>query len=433
MTLVSSVRGMQDLVPEHARQIQAVERELVSILDAFAYEPVRLPLIEKLALFSRGVGEATDIVEKEMFRLASRDEDGSNDVQVLRPEGTASCVRMLLEQGLIFNQIQRVYYSGPMFRYERPQKGRYREFYQVGVEVFGLSGADLDAELLQMGQCFWQALGIAPWVSLQVNNIGSSADRASYGAALTAYLQPLVDQLDADSASRLERNPLRILDSKSATTQALLADAPRLSEFVSTDSKQHFEQLQALLVQLNIEFSVNERLVRGLDYYNNTVFEWVTTELGAQGTICAGGRYDGLVSQLGGRETPAAGFAVGVERVQLLRAKQVPQAALALPAAAQGYICVLDDQTGWAMLLAQQLRVAMPGVRIRLHSGGGKLQKQLKKADQSGADWALIVGSDEVTAESVTVKPLRGGEQVSVPVVQLPSWLQNFTAQPNLG
>lgn len=430
MKLVESVRGMQDLVPEQARKVQAVERELLSILDAFAYEPVRLPLIENLALFSRGVGEATDIVEKEMFRLASRDEGSSNDVQVLRPEGTASCVRMLLEQGLIFNQIQRVYYSGPMFRYERPQKGRYREFYQVGVEVFGLAGADLDAELLQMGHCFWQALGIAPWVSLQINNIGSSADRASFGAALTAYLEPLVDQLDPDSAARLSRNPLRILDSKSSTTQALLADAPRLSEFVGAESQQHFAQLQALLEQLGIAFTVNERLVRGLDYYNNTVFEWVTSELGAQGTICAGGRYDGLVEQLGGRQTPAAGFAVGVERVQLL---QETVAERTLAAAAQGYICVLDEQTGWAMSLAHQLRTALPGVRIRLHSGGGKLQKQLKKADHSGADWALIVGSAEVAAQEVAVKPLRGGEQVSVAVEQLPDWLHKFMAQPNSG
>ncbi len=430
MKLVESVRGMQDLVPAQARKVQAVERELLSILDAFAYEPVRLPLIENLALFSRGVGEATDIVEKEMFRLASRDEGSSNDVQVLRPEGTASCVRMLLEQGLIFNQIQRVYYSGPMFRYERPQKGRYREFYQVGVEVFGLAGADLDAELLQMGHCFWHALGIAPWVSLQINNIGSSADRASYGAALTAYLEPLADQLDPDSAARLSRNPLRILDSKSTTTQALLADAPRLSEFVGADSQQHFAQLQALLEQLGIAFTVNERLVRGLDYYNNTVFEWVTNELGAQGTICAGGRYDGLVEQLGGRQTPAAGFAVGVERVQLLQEKVAEQA---LAAAAQGYICVLDEQTGWAMSLAQQLRAALPGVRIRLHSGGGKLQKQLKKADLSGADWALIVGSAEVAAQQVAVKPLRGGEQVSVAVAQLPDWLHKFMAQPHSG
>lgn len=430
MTLVTSVRGMQDLGPEQAREVQAVERELLSILDAFAYEPIRLPLIEKMALFSRGVGEATDIVEKEMFRLAARDEDGANDVQVLRPEGTASCVRMLLEQGLIFNQIQRVYYSGPMFRYERPQKGRYREFYQVGVEVFGLAGADLDAELLQMGQCFWQALGIDAWVSLQINNIGSSADRSRYGEALTTYLKPLADQLDSDSASRLDRNPLRILDSKSESTQALLVDAPRLCDFVSVESVEHFEKLQGLLSELGIAFSVNERLVRGLDYYNNTVFEWVTNELGAQGTICAGGRYDGLVSQLGGRDTPAAGFAVGVERVQLLRAKQ---AAVRQPAAAHGYICVLDDQAGWAMALAQQLRTSLPNLRIRLHSGGGKLQKQLKKADQSGADWALIVGSTEVAAQTVSVKPLRGGEQVSIPVAQLSQWLENFMAQPAAG
>ncbi len=425
---MASVRGMQDLVPSVAEPMQAVERALTQVLDAYSYEPVRLPLIEHMALFSRGVGEATDIVSKEMFKIAMRDEDGSNDIQVLRPEGTASCVRMLLEQGLIFNQVQRVYYSGPMSRYERPQKGRYREFYQIGAEVFGLAGADLDAELLHMGHTFWQKLGVSPFVSLQLNNIGSSDDRAAYGAALTEFLTPLANQLDADSAKRLQANPLRILDSKDANTQALLQGAPLLRDFVNTESQAHFAQLRQLLDGLGITYQINERLVRGLDYYNNTVFEWVTDELGAQGTICAGGRYDGLVTQLGGRETPAAGFAVGIERVQLLQAKC---AAPSARAAADVYLCVLDSaQAGWCLQLAQQVRDSLPQLRVRCHAGGGKLAKQLKKADASGARWALIVGGDEVASQRVMLKPLRGGEQQSVPVAELAAMLQRL-AVPN--
>ena len=409
--LIQAPRGMQDWPPERASRLREVERVLEGVLDGFSYEPVRLPTMESVELFKRGVGEATDIVEKEMFLLRERDAD-KGDTLALRPEGTASCVRALLQAGLLFNQQQRVFYSGSMFRYERPQKGRYREFFQIGAEAFGIAGADLDAELLSLGRQCWQALGIADRVTLQLNTIGSSADRAAFGAALKDYLEPRRDALDADSQRRLDANPLRILDSKVADTQALLADAPRLDEFINPEAREHFAQLTALLDELGIPFQRNERLVRGLDYYNNTVFEWVTDDLGAQGTICAGGRYDGLVEQLGGKPTPGAGFAIGVERVELLQQLLDDNVGRS---PVDAYLCIQStDLTGWAHGQASALRKALPHLRLRVHAGGGKLEKQLKRANACGASVALIAGSAERASDALQFKPLRSGEPLAV-------------------
>jgi len=403
---VQAVRGMRDVLPEEARRWRHVEQTLERVLLSFGYEEVGLPLLEFTELFSRGVGEATDIVEKEMYTLTDRDGDSIT----LRPEGTAGCVRALLQHGLLFNQTQRVFYRGPMFRYERPQRGRYRQFFQIGAEVFGLPGPDVDAELLKLGFEFWRALGIDSMVRLELNSLGSADCRRAYREALVSYLTPRRAGLDQDSQRRLESNPLRILDSKSAETQALLAGAPTLHDFLDGPSRDHFDELLELLNAMGIPFVLNPRLVRGLDYYTHAVFEWTTTALGAQGTICAGGRYDGLVELLGGRPTPGAGFALGLERVTLL-CEQI-NGNEALESAVDVYCCVLTPaQQAWAQDVAQALRDALPAWRIRVHAGGGKLKNQLKRADQSGAGWALIVGDDEAAADAVTVKALRGGSE----------------------
>lgn len=402
--MVQSIRGMHDVLPEQARRWRRMETLIRGVMLGHAYEEIHLPLLEATELFSRGVGEATDIVEKEMYSLEDRDGNGIT----LRPEGTAGCVRALLEHGLLFNQTQRVFYAGPMFRYERPQKGRYRQFYQLGAEAFGFPGPDIDAELIAMNQAFWDALGLSSAVRLEINTLGSSAARTAYRDALVSYLTPLRERLDADSQRRLARNPLRILDTKDANTRALLADAPRLPDFVDIDGQAHFDGLRRLLDSLQIPYVVNPGLVRGLDYYTHTVFEWVTDGLGSQGTVCAGGRYDGLVERLGGKPTPGAGFALGLERVLLL-AETVENAAIddLLPAA-DVYLCVMDPAyQAWAMQIAQKLREALPAFRIRTHAGGGKLKNQMKRADQSGARFALVIGEDEVKDERPALKHLR--------------------------
>jgi len=399
------VRGMRDVLPDEARRWRRIEQMVVDVLDRFAYQEIHLPVLEAAQLFSRGVGEATDIVEKEMYRLSDR--DGAE--MALRPEGTAGCSRALQENGLLFNQTQRVFYRGPMFRYERPQKGRYRQFYQIGVEAFGLSGPDVDAELIQLGCELWRALGIDGGQVLELNSIGSASARAAFRDALVAWLEPREAELDADSQRRLATNPLRILDSKVPATKRLLDQAPTLRDFLDDASNEHYARLKALLQELNIEFVENSRLVRGLDYYTKSVFEWTTNRLGAQGAICAGGRYDGLVELLGGRPTPAAGFAIGLERVLLL-SDTVHGAAPDVPA--DVYCCVLRPQLqGLVLAQAQRLRVLAPHLRIRVHAGGGKLKKQLKRADRSGARWALLIGDDEARQGLVTVKDLRAGAQ----------------------
>jgi histidyl-tRNA synthetase len=339
-----------------------------------------------------------------MYSLTDRDGDSIT----LRPEGTAGCVRALVQHGLVFNQTQRVFYAGPMFRYERPQKGRYRQFWQIGAEAFGLAGPDVDAELIALGRSFWAALGIGAEVRLELNTLGSPQARAAYRDALVAYLTPHRERLDEDSRRRLERNPLRILDSKDPGTREILAGAPELPAFIDPESRAHFAALCELLDRLGIAFQVNAHLVRGLDYYTRTVFEWVTDALGSQGAVCAGGRYDGLVERLGGRPTAAAGFAVGLDRLVLLHEAVHGEASAAAAAAADVYVCALADHLqGWAFEVAEKLRLALPAFRIRVHAGGGKLKNQLKRADQSGARFALVIGEDEAAEGRPALKYLR--------------------------
>ena len=393
---------MRDLLPEEARRWRLVERTIADVLDRFAYEEMRLPLLEATDLFSRGIGAATDIVEKEMFSLSDRD-GGSIS---LRPEGTAPCLRALLQHGLLHNQTQRVYYRGPMFRFERPQLGRHRQFHQVGAEAFGMAGPDVDAELIQLGAELWRALGIDAELQLELNTLGSSEARAAWRQALVAYLQPRRAQLDADSAKRLERNPLRILDSKSAATQALLADAPKFANHIDDASARHFEDLQCLLDGLGIAYVENPLLVRGLDYYGRTVFEWTTERLGAQGAVCAGGRYDGLAEIIGGKAVPGVGFALGLDRVLLLH-EAVHGARPSPPV--DVYCCVLQPQLqGLALARVQVLRGLAPKLRFRVHAGGGRLKRQMRRADQCGARWALLFGDDEVGENRIGLKDLRG-------------------------
>ena len=406
--MVKAVRGMRDILPDQSRRWRLVEDTIGRVLSGHAYEEIRLPLLEFTELFARGVGEATDIVEKEMYTLADRDGDSLS----LRPEGTASSVRMLQEHGLLFNQTQRVCYSGPMFRYEKPQKGRYRQFYQIGAEAYGLHGPDIDAELIGLGWACWQALGITSMVALEINTLGSGSARQQYRDALVAYLTPLKDRLDEDSQRRLSANPMRILDSKNPTTQALLVDAPKLPDFVDADSIAHYEGLKSLLSGMGIPFRENHKLVRGLDYYTHTVFEWVTKDLGSQGAVCAGGRYDGLVERLGGKATPAVGFAIGLDRVVLLHELAHKDDLANNPATATDiYICVADQGAmSAAMNQARSLREALPALRIRLHMGAGNLKKQLKKADASGAQVAVIFDAESDASGTLTLKHLRNAE-----------------------
>ena len=393
---------MRDVLPGEARRWRQIETAIVDVLDRFAYQEVHLPMLEAVELFSRGVGEATDIVEKEMYCLTDRD----GEVIALRPEGTAGCARALDENGLLYNQTQRVFYRGPMFRYERPQKGRYRQFYQVGVEAFGLSGPDIDAELIQLGCELWRTLGIAGEVRLELNSIGSSSARAAFREALIDWLEPRKESLDEDSRRRLTTNPLRILDSKSEETRRALDNGPAFEDYLDEASSEHYAGLKAMLDELGMDYVENPRLVRGLDYYTRSVFEWTTERLGAQGAICAGGRYDGLVELLGGKATPAAGFAIGVERVLLLH-EVVHGAAPEVPA--DVYCCVLQPGLhGAALAAVQRLRCMAPELRVRVHAGAGKLKNQLKRADRCGARWALLFGEAEIQEGLVALKDLRG-------------------------
>jgi histidyl-tRNA synthetase len=409
--VVRAIRGMRDVLPDEARRWHGVESALTEVLLSYAYEEVQLPLLEFTELFSRGVGEATDIVEKEMYSFPDRDGESI----ALRPEGTAGCVRVLEQHGLLYNQTQRVFYRGPMFRYERPQKGRYRQFYQIGAEAFGMPGPDVDVELLLLGRACWERLGISDRIRLELNSIGSAEDRAAYRSALVTYLKRFESDLDPDSRRRLGTNPLRILDSKVERTREILEEAPVLTGFLGDAARSHFDALREQLDALGIAATLNTRLVRGLDYYNHTVFEWVTDALGAQGTVCAGGRYDSLVEQLGGRPTPGAGFALGLERILLLVEQQNQPGR----APVDVYCCVVDgDQQTYAFAVADELRRALPHLRIRVHAGGGKLGNQLKRADQSGASWAAIAGSSEQESGTVLLKHLASGDQAALSVAQ---------------
>jgi histidyl-tRNA synthetase len=403
---IQAIRGMNDYLPEETALWQRIEGILKQVLSGYGYSEIRLPIVEQTPLFKRAIGEVTDVVEKEMYTF----DDRNGESLTLRPEGTAGCVRAGIEHGLLYNQEQRLWYVGPMFRYERPQKGRYRQFHQLGAEVFGLQGPDIDAELILLSARWWKALGIADHVKLELNSIGSLEARANYRDALVAFLEQHQDKLDEDCKRRMYSNPLRVLDSKNPEVQALLNDAPRLSEYLDEESKAHFEGLCELLAQAGIPYTINERLVRGLDYYNRTVFEWVTTSLGAQGTVCAGGRYDGLVEQLGGRATPAVGFAMGLERLVLLVQAVNPE--FKAPATIDVYVISSGAGTqSAAMQLAERVRDAAPQLKLMTNYGGGNFKKQITRADKWGARVALILGENEVAAEQVVVKDLRSGEQ----------------------
>lgn len=399
---IQSIRGMNDLLPEQSATWQYLEKVVANVLGSYAYREIRFPILEQTELFKRAVGEVTDIVEKEMYTF----DDRNGDSLSLRPEGTAGCVRACNQNGLLHNQTQRLWYTGAMFRHERPQKGRLRQFHQIGVEAFGLAGPDIDAELLLMTARLWKALKIDNAVSLQINSLGTSADRANYRAALVDYLSAKKEQLDEDSQRRLESNPMRILDSKNPETQALLNDAPSLEQFIDEESREHFQQLCAVLDAAGISYQVNPRLVRGLDYYSKTVFEWVTTQLGAQGTVCAGGRYDGLVEQLGGKPCAGVGFAMGVERLVLLLDELgvVPDSVGQIT---DVYLVAVGDVTTEALVLGENLRSNCPTIRLQTNCGGGSFKSQMKKADKSSASVALILGEDEAADKKIGVKFLR--------------------------
>ncbi|MCH2454667.1 MULTISPECIES: histidine--tRNA ligase [unclassified Idiomarina] len=402
---IQAIRGMNDLLPDQSPAWQQVESIIRNVAASYGYSEIRMPVLESTQLFKRSIGEVTDIVEKEMYTF----DDRNGESVTLRPEGTASCVRAGNQHGLLYNQIQRLWYMGPMFRYERPQKGRYRQFHQFGIETFGIDSADADAEVILLSARLWQAFGIADQVELQLNSLGSNEARANYRDALRSYLSDYASELDEDSQRRLETNPLRILDSKDANTQKLLENAPKLSDYWDDESREHFKQLTMRLENAGVKYTLNERLVRGLDYYNRTVFEWVTTALGAQGTVCAGGRYDGLVEQLGGKATPAVGFAMGMERLVLLLQEQNK---LTPRRTVDAYLMPLGEEAELnAPRIAEQLRNELPDLRLVTHCGGGAMKKQMKKADKSGAEVALIIGADEIAQQQVTVKPLRTDEQ----------------------
>lgn len=396
---------MNDCLPTQSPLWQKLENTVKNVISAYGYNEVRMPIVEETNLFSRAVGEETDVVSKEMYTF----DDRNGDSLTLRPEGTAGCVRSCIQNSLINRDEQRLWYMGPMFRHERPQKGRYRQFHQCGVEVFGLNGPDVDAELIMMTARLWRELGIDKLVRLELNSIGSQEDRADYRTALVAFLEQHIDVLDEDCKRRMHTNPLRVLDTKNPDIQAILGDAPRLSEYLGEESKAHFAGLCELLDAAGIEYTVNERLVRGLDYYNRTVFEWITESLGAQGTVCGGGRYDGLVEQLGGKPTPAVGFAMGLERlVLMLETLELTDVRRSVDV----YVVTAGEGTMMAgMKLAEQLREAISGVRVMNHFGGGNFKKQFKRADKVGAVVALVLGENEVADNTVVLKDLVGGEQ----------------------
>ncbi len=408
-THLQAVRGMNDLLPAQATLWQRVESVLSDVIMAYGFQEIRLPLLESTALFARAIGEVTDIVEKEMYTFADR----HGESLTLRPEGTAGCVRAVLEHGMLHHQVHKLFYQGAMFRYERPQKGRYRQFHQFGCEVFGLAGPDIDAELILASARCWRMLGVDAHLRLEINSLGDIAARQRYRQHLVEYLQRHRELLDEDSLRRLEHNPLRVLDSKHPPMQEMLAAAPRLLDHIDDAAREHFESLCALLRLAGIEPCLNPRLVRGLDYYNRSVFEWVTTALGAQGTVCAGGRYDGLVEQLGGAAPPAVGMAIGLERLVLLM--ETMQGGEEVAQADVIFLGQGERFTQLALPLAERLRDGLPGVRVLLAWGGGGFKSQFRKADRSGARCALILGEQEIEEGRVGIKWLREDrEQIQV-------------------
>lgn len=397
---IQSVRGMHDILPSQSASWQHLESTIRNLFNSYSYRELRTPIIEPTELFSRGIGEVTDIVEKEMYTFADRNGDSLS----MRPEGTASCVRSGIQHGLLHNQQQRIWYTGPMFRHERPQKGRYRQFYQAGLETFGIATPDIDAEVIAIGARLWKLLGLKN-ITLQLNTLGSDAARHNYRTVLIEYFSEHKEKLDEDSKRRLHTNPLRILDTKNPALSEVIAAAPSLIDYLDDESKEHFDNVKTRLDALNIPYEINPRLVRGIDYYNRTVFEWVTAELGAQGTICAGGRYDGLVKQLGGRETPACGFGIGLERLLLL---MEAQKIATTPLRPHVYLILAGDSAQIAgVKLAENLRDTHTSLHLQSNAAIGSFKAQMKRADKSGADFAFILGESEISANTVTIKSLR--------------------------
>jgi len=419
--LIQAIRGMHDILPETSPLWHKVEGIIKSVLDNYGYQEIRLPVVEKTELFKRSIGEVTDIVEKEMYTF----DDRNGDSLTLRPEGTAGCLRACLEHGLLHNQVHRLWYMGPMFRHERPQKGRYRQFYQLGIETYGMADPDIDAEIILLSHRLWKKLGILSDLELQLNTLGTLAERQLYREKLVAYFNQHLDELDEDSRRRLETNPLRILDSKNPAMQSMLENAPALMDSLGEDSLNHFKTLTDFLDALGVAYVINPRLVRGLDYYGKTVFEWVTDKLGAQGTICAGGRYDGLIEQLGGKNNYAIGFALGMERLLTLVEQQEdfrPDAAVDVYV-----IHVGANAARFAVRVAETLRDEVDGLKVVLHCGGGSFKSQFKKADKSGAEFGVIIGEDEAEKQRVSLKPLRrDDEQKNMSLDQLTTTLRQW-------
>lgn len=402
---IQAIRGMNDCSPTESPLWQWIEGQVRQILSSYGYSEVRMPIVESTPLFARAIGEVTDVVSKEMYTFWDNDEQ-----LTLRPEGTAGCVRAAIEHGWIYNNEQRLWYMGPMFRHERPQKGRYRQFHQAGVEVFGIATPEIDAELIILTARLWKALGIDQHVSLQLNSIGSLEARANYRSALVAFLENHQDLMSEEEKERLVKNPLRILDTKNQALQDVLDGAPKLLDYLDDESREHFAQLCGLLDAVGIQYEINPKLVRGLDYYNKTVFEWVTSALGAQGTVCGGGRYDGLVEQLGGHATSGVGFAMGLERLVLL--VQEVNKSIPVKSAVDIYVVYQGEgSTLAAFQLAEKLRSELPHLSTMLHCSGGNFKKQFKRADKSGATLALVLGESEVQNNQVVVKHLLGAEE----------------------
>ena len=411
---IQAIRGMNDCSPTESPLWQWIEGQVRQILSSYGYSEVRMPIVESTPLFARAIGEVTDVVSKEMYTFWDNDEQ-----LTLRPEGTAGCVRAAIEHGWIYNNEQRLWYMGPMFRHERPQKGRYRQFHQAGVEVFGIATPEIDAELIILTARLWKALGIDQHVSLQLNSIGSLEARANYRSALVAFLENHQGLMSEEEKERLVKNPLRILDTKNQALQDILDSAPKLLDYLDDESREHFAQLCGLLDAVGIQYEINPKLVRGLDYYNKTVFEWVTSALGAQGTVCGGGRYDGLVEQLGGHATSGVGFAMGLERLVLL--VQEVNKSIPVKSAVDIYVVYQGEGTTLAAFqLAEKLRSELPHLSTMLHCSGGNFKKQFRRADKSGATLALVLGESEVQTNQVVVKHLLGtAEQQTIDVANL--------------
>ena len=419
---IQAIRGMNDCLPSESGLWQYVESSIRQVVASYGYQEIRTPIVESTDLFKRSIGEVTDIVEKEMYTFTDR----NSDSLTLRPEGTASVVRAGNEHGLLYNQQQRLWYMGQMFRHERPQKGRYRQFHQFGVEVFGLAGPDIDTEVILLSARLWKKFGISQNVTLEINSLGSSEARVAYKEKLVAFLKTRESELDEDSLRRLQSNPLRVLDSKNPQVQNAVKDAPKLIDYLDAESAKHFKELCERLDSLDVKYRVNPALVRGLDYYNRTVFEWVTDSLGAQGTVCAGGRYDGLVEQLGGKTTQGVGFAMGLERIVLML--QTLELDKNLVEVVDIYVTAMDGSVElYARQISEALRDALPQIKVMNHCGGGNFKKQMKRADQSGASIALIIGQDEMALQQVTVKYLREKKpQETVLIKELTHFIEKF-------